>query len=290
MMLRLAGSDFSFPMLGFEEALDLIKAIKLSAVDVCLFEGHRHLVPSIELARPEENGRRLREIVRRRGLDIADVFLVGANSREALAPNNPSGEDNRRSRDVFERALDYLSAAEAGHLTQLPGVSFPEEEYERSFARAASELEWRAGRAAERGITFAVEPHAGSIIDTPEKALRMAQSASRLTYSLDYSHFTRAGFSDGEIEPLAKWASHFHIRGTCRGRLQAPFKENAVDYARALRKLADVGYSGFHAIEYVWIEWERCNECDNLSEIILFRDFLTSLPFRLSCDSEGAPT
>ena len=25
-------------------------------------------------------------------------------------------------------------------------------------------------------------------------------------------------------------------------------------------------------IEYVWIDWEHCNECDNLSETILFRD------------------
>ena len=30
-------------------------------------------------------------------------------------------------------------------------------------------------------------------------------------------------------------------------------------------------------IEYVWIDWEHCNECDNLSETILFRDFFRSL-------------
>jgi NAD(P)-dependent dehydrogenase (short-subunit alcohol dehydrogenase family) len=27
-------------------------------------------------------------------------------------------------------------------------------------------------------------------------------------------------------------------------------------------------------IEYVWIDWEHCNEVDNVSETILFRDFL----------------
>jgi hypothetical protein len=26
-------------------------------------------------------------------------------------------------------------------------------------------------------------------------------------------------------------------------------------------------------IEYVWIDWEHCNEVDNLSETILWRDF-----------------
>ena len=34
------------------------------------------------------------------------------------------------------------------------------------------------------------------------------------------------------------------------------------------------GYNGYLGIEYVWIDWEHCNESDNLSETILFRDFL----------------
>lgn len=33
-------------------------------------------------------------------------------------------------------------------------------------------------------------------------------------------------------------------------------------------------YSGYIGIEYVRIDWEHCNEVDNLSETILFRDFV----------------
>ncbi len=33
-------------------------------------------------------------------------------------------------------------------------------------------------------------------------------------------------------------------------------------------------YSGYVGVEYVWIDREHCNEVDNLSETILFRDFL----------------
>lgn len=277
MTIRLAGSDFSFPMLPFERALDLLKAIELPAVDVCLFEGHRHLNPSVELSRPETAGWKLRTAVAERGLTIADVFLIAAADRETLAPNNPSEADNRRSRDLFERALDYLSAAGACHLTQLPGVVFAGEEFEPCFFRAVHELAWRVDRAASHGIVFAVEPHVGSIIETPEMALRLARYAAGLTYALDYTHFIRAGYAEAEIEPLVPFASHFHIRGAHRGRLQTPFKDNQIDYARVLGRLEAAGYSGFHAIEYVWIDWERCNECDNLSEIILFRDYLKSL-------------
>ena len=36
--------------------------------------------------------------------------------------------------------------------------------------------------------------------------------------------------------------------------------------------MQSTGYQGWVGIEYVWIDWEHCNECDNLSETIRFRD------------------
>jgi len=34
------------------------------------------------------------------------------------------------------------------------------------------------------------------------------------------------------------------------------------------------GYSGYIGIEYVWIDWQHCNEVDNLSETIQLRDLI----------------
>jgi len=98
-----------------------------------------------------------------------------------------------------------------------------------------------------------------------------------LTLTLDYTHFTRAGLADGAVEPLLAHASHFHVRGARPGRLQAPFKDNVIDYARVLGRMRQVGHAGWLGVEYVWVDWEHCNECDNLSETILFRDFLRPL-------------
>ena len=44
--------------------------------------------------------------------------------------------------------------------------------------------------------------------------------------------------------------------------------------------MQQTGYAGWLGIEYVWIDWEHCNECDNLSETILFRDHLRQLLLR----------
>ena len=56
--------------------------------------------------------------------------------------------------------------------------------------------------------------------------------------------------------------------------MQSSFKENTVDYARMLRALHRANYRGYVVVEYVWVDWEHCNEVDNVSETILLRDFL----------------
>jgi hypothetical protein len=67
------------------------------------------------------------------------------------------------------------------------------------------------------------------------------------------------------------------VRGARPGRLQTAFKDNTIDYARVLDVMRTTDYIGWLGIEYIWIDWENCNECDNLSETILFRDHLRSL-------------
>ncbi len=107
-------------------------------------------------------------------------------------------------------------------------------------------------------------------------AARLVRSVPGLTLTLDYTHFTRCGIPDAEVEPLIAHASHFHARCARDGRLQASFQENTIDYARVLDVMRQVGYSGYVGVEYVWIDWEHCNEVDNLSETVLLRDHLRS--------------
>jgi sugar phosphate isomerase/epimerase len=114
----------------------------------------------------------------------------------------------------------------------------------------------------------------GSIAPTPESAARLVQSVPGLTLTLDYTHFTKSGVSDQDVEPLITHASHFHARGARPGRIQASFKENVIDYGRVLDVMRQNGYAGYVGVEYVWIDWEHCNEVDNLSETILMRDYL----------------
>ena len=276
MKYKLACADFTFPLMSHEQSLGLIALLGFKGVDIGLFEGRSHLWPSKEFKRVERSARRLKKKLDDSGLKAADIFLQTAPEFVPYAVNHPNSRRRAKARKWFLQTLEYASAAGSGHVTILPGVNFPEERASDSFSRAVDELSWRVDAAKRHRITLGIEAHVGSLTPRPKSAEKLVRSVPGLTLTLDYTHFTRAGLPDKEAEPLIQLASHFHARGARRGRLQETFDKSTIDYNRVLRVMDKVNYKGWIGIEYVWIDWEHCNECDNVSETIRFRDFLNS--------------
>ncbi|HSU53572.1 MAG TPA: sugar phosphate isomerase/epimerase [Candidatus Dormibacteraeota bacterium] len=274
MKLKLACADFTFPLLSHDKVLDLIQLLEVDGVDIGLFEGRSHLWPSKVFRKAVRAGEELGRKLADRGLRCADVFLQMAPTFIPYAINHPETARRRRAREWFVKTLDYAAAAGSKHVTTLPGVVFEQEKRSESWARAVEELAWRVEQAHQRKLAFGVEAHVGSLAPTPKAALRLVSSVPGLTLTLDYTHFTRIGMPDSAIEPLVPHASHFHARAARKGRLQASFQTNTIDYRGVLRAMKKSGYAGYLGVEYVWIDWEHCNEVDNLSETIQLRDFL----------------
>jgi sugar phosphate isomerase/epimerase len=277
MKLKLACADFTFPLLAHEQALRLIAMLGFEGVDIGLFEERSHLWPSREFEHVDQSASALRRMATDLGLKVADVFLQMSPDFRPFAINHPESSRRQKARDWFKRTVDYAAGCGCRHVTVLPGVHFEEETWEGSFARASDELDWRVDVAKRCALVLGTEAHVGSLVPDPLSAKRLVESVPGLTLTLDYTHFTRAGLPDESIEPLLAHAGHIHVRGARTGRLQAPFKDNIIDYNYIYNTLYYNGYDGWIGIEYVWIDWEHCNECDNLSETILFRDFLRSL-------------
>lgn len=274
MELKLASADFTFPLLTHEHAIRLIGMAGLQGVDIGLFEGRSHLQPHDVLPDIKGSAAALSAKVRDAGVAFADIFIQPGRTFEELAVNHPDEAVRREGRDQFLKLLEFTTLCKSPHMTQLPGVAWPSEAEADSLQRCCDELSWRVEQCRDAGVEFGIEAHLGSIVPTPGQAAELVHMTPGLTLTLDYTHFTCAGMPDQAIEPLIAHASHFHVRGSRVGRLQAPFKENTIDYARVLREMQRTGYHGFVGIEYVWIDWQHCNEVDNLSETILFRDFL----------------
>lgn len=277
MRYRLACADFTFPLLPHDDVLRLIAMLGFEGVDIGLFENRSHLWPSREFGDVGKSAGALRRRLEPLGLKAADVFLQMDPNFEPFAINQPDEMRRRKARDSFLRTLDYAGECGCSHVTTLPGVQFEAESYQDSLARSIEELNIRVEQAQRRNIVFGVEAHVGSIAPTPEQALTLVESVPGLTLTLDYTHFTRSGLPDSAIHPLLRHAGHFHVRGARTGRLQASFTDNTIDYRRVASLMEEYAYAGWVGIEYVWIDWEHCNECDNLSETIRFRDLFREL-------------
>ncbi len=275
---KLATADFTFPLLGHDQVIQLIALMGFEGVDIGLFEERSHLWPSREFENLTTSARQLKQKLTDQGLQAADIFLQTAEDFVPYAINHPDASRRDHARTLFQQTLDYAAEVGCHHVTALPGVYFDEvEDYDTSFGRSAEELAWRVEQAKQYKIVFGTEAHVGSIAPEPEAAERLVDAVPGLTLTLDYTHFTRLGLPDMAVEPLMQYASHFHVRGAREGRLQASFTDNVIDYKRVFEVMVANNYPGWIGIEYVWIDWEHCNECDNLSETILYRDFFKQL-------------
>jgi sugar phosphate isomerase/epimerase len=274
MNMKLGCADFAFPLLQHDHVLELVAMLGFDGIDIGLFEDRSHLWPSQVFQDLEGSARRLRRKLANEGLIPIDIFLQTALDFISSASNHPEAKVREMSRDRFLRSLEFASLCGCSHVTALPGVYFDGQKHEDSLNRCREELGWRCTAAMSQGIVFAVEAHVGSIASTPQEALIMVRSVSGLTLSLDYTHFTKLGIPDREIEPLIAYASHFHARGAAPGRLQTPVKESTIDYRRVVRAMKETGYPGNIGIEYTYNEWENMNRTDNLSETILLRDLI----------------
>lgn len=276
MKLKLSCADFSFPLLSHDAVLKIISLLELQGVDIGLFNGRSHLRPEKELRNSLKNGGILRRRLANEGLVAADVFLQVHENFADFAINHPDASRRKFARQQFLKCLDYTAAAGSKHVTILPGVKIAAESREKSLTRAADELSWRVERASELKLTLAIEPHVGSLVDTPERAMQLAILVPRLGLTLDYAHFTKAGISDTQIEPLTSRTTHLHARCARKDRLQSSFKENTINFSRTLKALSRHRFNGWIALEYVWIDWEHCNEVDVLSETIQLSQHLVA--------------
>ncbi len=268
MKLKLACSDFTFPDLPHNQALQLISMLGIKGVDIGLFEDRSHLRPSIEFVNVRRSAQKLKKRLDSHGLVAADIFLQLALDYESSAVNQPNPRRRRRTRDAFLKALDYTAECKCKHLTTLPGAHFATESRRDSLARAADELAWRVDRAREYRITFAIEPHIGSISDTPKRAEKLVRDAPGLTLTLDYAHMYPRGYSEAQIEGLIQYSSHFHARGVHKRLGTCGLQENTLDWKRVFRVMERNGYRG-------WIELEYGG--NNVTDTVAFRDYFRKL-------------
>jgi sugar phosphate isomerase/epimerase len=162
---RLSCAHSAFPRLSLAGSLDVIRDLHFRAVDVCVFAGYEHLPPDAVVADPAAYADATLELLE--GLSVSDVFVIFGTEFSTLAVNHPDPTVRAESFEAFQQVLDFALRIGSPGITVLPGVGFDGVVAERSRRLAAEELERRREVAGEAGLRLSVEPHVGSIAETP---------------------------------------------------------------------------------------------------------------------------
>jgi sugar phosphate isomerase/epimerase len=274
--LKLACADFSFPLLSHDESFDIISMLGFNGIDIGLFPGRSHFQLNNFINDIENSACDLSTKLKDRGLEIADIFFQPSSELDKLAPNHPNKEQRTKWRDLFQRTLEFTAYCGASHVTTLPGIHFKDEEHIDSLKRACDELSWCAEKATEMNIVLAVEPHMWSIAPTTRLVKVLIDMSDNLTLTLDYGHFIAQGEPDQTIEPLIRYASHFHARASCPDFLQTTMANNTINFPQIMKAMQNYEYSGYIGVEYVRMEHDIAPDVDNISETILMRDLFIS--------------
>lgn len=262
--MELSLTAWSMPSCTLEEAAAISKALGIGALDVGLF--YRSALDKGQiLADPAAAAERLAGL----GVRIPNYYHLfgdGLDGRNLALPGTL--DDNLKD---LEQVLKFADAAGIGSVFILPGVVNAGQS--RRDAQAASEESLKEMAALAKGCRAAlcIEPHVHSFAESPSIVLEMID-ATGVKLALDYAHFICLGYRQEDIDPLAPYAAHVHLRQARMGALQAKFHQGTINFPAMFGVLRDAGYNGALAIEPVHQDYMNTLFDDVLTEIVALRD------------------
>jgi sugar phosphate isomerase/epimerase len=252
-MIELGCCAFVFGLRSLDEALRLVSSLGFRHVDVSAADiGPRAQVDQQVAARhPLEEGRRLRQLARRYGLTLDELFLcpIFVNSRRVEA-NDPDVSKRTRLLEQFRRLCDYAAAAGLKSVMGVPGVPQEGLSPDRAWELSVRTLTHMVDIARGSGVRLNVEPHHGSIVEHPARAVQLALDVPGLTYTLDYAHFAMQAIPESEVFPLHAHTKHMHARQARPGKGGCPIEEGTIDFPAIIADLKTGDWDGVIAMEY----------------------------------------
>ena len=265
MTFKLSLTSWSLPACSLKEAAGISNVLGIGALDVGYFYG-----PALDkkwlLAEPE----RAADEARRLGVDLPCLYhLFGSTLTERNLSSAADIEENVRD---LRQAVKFCARAGVGAIFILPGVINPGQGRKEALARSAEGLKRLVAIAAEAGVTLTIEPHVHSYLETPSLVLELLDKTPGLKLTLDYAHFVCLGYRQEEIDPLAPFAAHVHLRQTKVGELQTKLAKGTINIGAQLATLKVSGFKGYVALEYTHQDYMNSLFDDVLTETIQLRD------------------
>lgn len=262
--MHLSITSWSFPSCTLAECAGIAKALGIDALDVGLFY-RSGLSREAILADPRGVAQSLAPL--RIGLaNYYHLFGDGLAGRNLSLP----GTIDANARDL-ERVMIFADAADIGTVFVLPGVVNAGQTRRQAMAASAESLRALMEVAEPFAAKLCIEPHVHSWAESPD-LVRALVDETGIRLALDYAHFACLGYRQEEIDPLAPFAAHVHLRQARMGVLQAKFAQGTLNFPAMFGTLRDAGYEGALALEPVHQDYMNTLFDDVLTEAIALRD------------------
>ncbi len=262
--MYLSLTAWSLPSCTLDEAAAISRALGIGALDVGLF--YRSALDKAEiLSDPRAAAERLAAL----GVRVPNyyhLFGEGLGGRNIASP----GSLAENLADLAQ-VLTFADAAGIGSVFVLPGVVNPGQSREQAEAVSTASLREMVALAQRHEARLCIEPHVHSFAESPSVARRLVEETG-VALALDYSHFACLGYRQEEIDQLAPFAAHVHLRQARMGALQAKFEQGTLNFPAMFGTLRDAGYDGALAIEPVHQDYMNTLFEDVLTEIVALRD------------------
>ncbi len=265
MTMRLSLASWSLRACTLAEAVGIARALGIEALDLGYFYG-----PALDRAALLKDPERVAEHVAALGIAVPSFYhLFGAT----LADRNLADPGHlHANRADFAKVVRFCKLAGIPTVFVLPGVCNPGQGRAEALAQSAASLAELLPLATDAGLTLTVEPHVHSYLESPALTLELLERVPGLRLTLDYAHFICMGWRQDEIDVLAPYAAHVHLRQARPGALQAKAAQGTINVAAQLAALRDGGFDGHLALEYVHQDYMDTLYDDVLTETIAMRN------------------
>ena len=262
--MELSLTAWSLPSCTLDEAAAISKALGIGALDVGLF--YRSALDKAALL---SDPLAVAESLVALGVTIPNYYHLFGEGLDGRNLSRPGTLDNNLK--DLKQVLKFADAGGISTVFILPGIVNPGQSRQEAKQVSIQSLTEMVSLAADYEATLCIEPHVQSFAESPKIAKELAE-ATGVKLALDYSHFTCLGYRQEEIDILAPFAGHVHLRQAKMGELQTKFHQGTLNFPAMFGTLRDAGYQGALAIEPVHQDYMNTLFDDVLTEIIALRD------------------
>lgn len=254
--MKLGYSTWGMPTLPIEVAIRHLAQIGFDGIELTVIPNYTTELSTLD----RDERKRIANLLRKYHLALP---AIAAHSSLMETDAESHAQNLRRLEGAIDLAVDLAREDVVPAINTTPGGKPDQWEDMKQLLveRTAVVVEY----AQSRGVTIAMEPHVGAIVDTPDKMIELIKLVGlpNLKVNFDISHFDIVGMTIEEtVSVLAPLTVHTHVKDQ-RGRYPN-FEflipgEGDFDYAAYLKAMQTHGYDGFITAEVSMMVQRRAN-------------------------------